>query len=65
MLLRLYTDAANRWADVRTKASQEEGVTALEIGLFVGLLVFIIVIAVAVLGAKSTYSLVDLNVSYP
>ena len=65
MLLKLYTDAANRWVQLRARASQEEGATALEFGLFVALVVCIIVIAVSLLGRRSTNGFEDLNINYP
>jgi Flp pilus assembly pilin Flp len=65
MLLRLYTSVAIRWSDFRSRTSHEDGATALEFGLFVALVLFIIVMAVSLLGHRSTNGFEDLNTNYP
>jgi hypothetical protein len=65
VLLELCSKAINLWADVRTRASQEEGVTALDFGLLVGLALITIVVALSLAGGKHAMPLNELNPTYP
>jgi hypothetical protein len=65
VLVQLCSKAINLWADVRTRTSQEEGVTALDFGLLVGLALITIVVALSLAGGKHAMPLNELNTNYP
>ena len=50
MFLRVYTGVAAWWADLRTRALEEKGATAVEYALMVALIAIVIIAAVAFLG---------------
>jgi len=50
MFLRVYTGVAAWWADLRTRAQEEKGATAVEYALMVALIAIVIIAAVAFLG---------------
>ena len=52
MLLGLYTHVQSWWADLRTRAREEGGASAVEYGLLVALIAAIIVLVVSLLGKK-------------
>jgi pilus assembly protein Flp/PilA len=52
MLLELYGRVQTWWADLRARAREEGGASAVEYGLLVALIAAIIVIVVALLGKK-------------
>ena len=65
VLLQLYSKANSWWSIVRRRASQEEGVSALDFGLFVGLAVITIVVALSLAGGNRSMPLNELNINYP
>lgn len=65
MLLELGSRAINLWANLRERASQEEGVNALDFGLFVGIIVVTIVVAFSLFGGSHAMPTNDLNINYP
>jgi hypothetical protein len=65
VFLQLCSKAITWWTDLRTRASQEEGVTALDFGLFVGLAVITIVVALSLAGGNRAMPLNELNINYP
>jgi pilus assembly protein Flp/PilA len=50
MFLRVYTGVATWWSDLRSRALEEKGATAVEYALMVALIAIVIVAAVAFLG---------------
>jgi len=50
MFLRIYTGVAAWWNDLRSRALEEKGATAVEYALMVALIAIVIVAAVAFLG---------------
>ena len=58
MLLSLYTGAQVWFHDLRTRASEEKGATAVEYALMVALIAAVIIVAVKLIGdnAKTTFT---------
>ena len=54
MFLRVYTGVAAWWSDLRTRALEEKGATAVEYALMVALIAIVIVAAVAFLGRATS-----------
>jgi pilus assembly protein Flp/PilA len=54
MMLRLYTGVAVWWSDLRTRAEDEVGATAVEYALMVALIAVVILAAVAFLGKAAS-----------
>ncbi|MDP9301656.1 MAG: Flp family type IVb pilin [Actinomycetota bacterium] len=54
MFLRLYTGVAAWWNDLRTRAQEERGATAVEYALMVALIAIVVVAAVAFLGKAAS-----------
>ena len=54
MFLRVYTGVAAWWADLRTRAQEEKGATAVEYALMVALIAVVIIAAVAFLGKAAS-----------
>ena len=54
MLLRLYTGAQAWWTDLRTRASEEIGATAVEYALMLALIAAVIIAAVSLLGTNAS-----------
>jgi pilus assembly protein Flp/PilA len=50
MVLRIYTGVTTRWSDLRMRAKEENGATAVEYALMVALIAVVIIAAVAFLG---------------
>jgi pilus assembly protein Flp/PilA len=50
MFLRLYTGTQVWWNDLKTRASEEGGATAVEYALMVALIAAVIIVAVTALG---------------
>ena len=50
MFLRLYTGAQIWWTDLKSRASEEDGATAVEYALMVALIAAVIIGAVTLLG---------------
>jgi len=50
MFLRLYTGVTTWWNDLKTRADEEKGATAVEYALMVALIAVVIIAAVAFLG---------------
>jgi pilus assembly protein Flp/PilA len=55
MFLRVYTGVSAWWADLRTRAQEERGATAVEYALMLALIAMVIIAAVTFLG-KATSS---------
>ncbi len=53
MFLRLYTGAQVWWNDLKSRASEEGGATAVEYALMVALIAAVIIGAVTILGTNS------------
>lgn len=53
MFLRLYTGTQVWWNDLKTRAREEGGATAVEYALMVALIAAVIIGAVTILGTKS------------
>jgi pilus assembly protein Flp/PilA len=53
MFLRLYTGTQVWWNDLKTRAREEGGATAVEYALMVSLIAAVIILAVTALGTKS------------
>ena len=54
MFLRVYTGVAAWWSDLRVRAQEERGATAVEYALMVALIAIVIVAAVAFLGKAAS-----------
>ena len=54
MFLRLYTGAQIWWTDLKSRASEEGGATAVEYALMVALIAAVIIGAVTVLGTNTS-----------
>ena len=54
MFLRLYTGAQTWWSDLKSRASEDGGATAVEYALMVALIAAVIIGAVTVLGQNSS-----------
>jgi pilus assembly protein Flp/PilA len=67
MFLRLYTGVSTWWNDLKTRAEEEIGATAVEYALMVALIAVVIIAAVAFLGkaASNQFSTVGSVVDAP
>ena len=67
MFLRLYTGVSTWWTDLRSRAEEEIGATAVEYALMVALIAVVILAAVAFLGkaASNQFSTVGSAVDAP
>jgi pilus assembly protein Flp/PilA len=54
MFLRVYTGVAAWWSDLRTRAQEERGATAVEYALMLALIAIVIIAAVAFLGKATS-----------
>jgi pilus assembly protein Flp/PilA len=54
MFLRLYTGVTTWWNDLKGRAAEEEGATAVEYALMVALIAVVIIAAVAFLGKSAS-----------
>jgi pilus assembly protein Flp/PilA len=54
MFLRLYTGTQVWWNDLKTRASEEVGATAVEYALMVALIAAVIIVAVTTLGQNAS-----------
>ena len=52
MFLRLYTGVSTWWNDLKERAADEGGATAVEYALMVALIAVVIIVAVTALGGK-------------
>ena len=52
-MLRLYTGVTTWWADLKGRAAEEGGATAVEYALMVALIAAVIIVAVGILGENS------------
>ena len=50
MFLRIYTGVTTRWSDLKMRAKEERGATAVEYALMVALIAVVIIAAVAFVG---------------
>jgi pilus assembly protein Flp/PilA len=53
MLLRIYTGAQTWWADLKGRAQEEGGATAVEYALMVALIAAVIIVAVTAIGKNA------------
>ncbi len=53
-MLRLYTGVTTWWADLKGRAAEEGGATAVEYALMVALIAVVIITAVAFIGTSSS-----------
>ena len=53
-MLRLYTGVTTWWNDLKTRAAEEGGATAVEYALMVALIAVVIIAAVAFIGTSSS-----------
>jgi len=53
-MLRLYTGVTTWWADLKGRAAEEGGATAVEYALMVALIAAVIIAAVAAIGTNSS-----------
>jgi len=60
MFLRLYTGVSTWWTDLKTRAAEEGGATAVEYALMVALIAVVIIAAVTFIGtsAESKFNVV-------
>ena len=67
MFLRLYTGVTTWWTDLKARADEEYGATAVEYALMVALIAVVIIAAVAFLGhaASNQFSTVGEAVNNP
>ena len=67
MFLRMYTGVTTWWNDLKTRAAEEGGATAVEYALMVALIAVVILAAVAFLGkaASNQFSTVGSAVDAP
>jgi len=54
MSLRLYTGVTTWWTDLKERASEDRGATAIEYALMVALIAIVIIAAVTLLGATTS-----------
>lgn len=54
MFLRLYTGVSTWWSDLKTRAQEEGGATAVEYALMVALIAVVIIAAVTFLGKSAS-----------
>ena len=54
MFLRLYTGVSTWWNDLKTRADDEGGATAVEYALMVALIAVVIIAAVTILGTNAS-----------
>jgi pilus assembly protein Flp/PilA len=52
-MLRLYTGVTTWWADLKGRAAEEGGATAVEYALMVALIAAVIIVAVTILGENA------------
>lgn len=52
-MLRLYTGVTTWWADLKGRAAEEGGATAVEYALMVALIAAVIIVAVTAIGTSS------------
>jgi pilus assembly protein Flp/PilA len=53
-MLKLYTGVQTWWADLKSRATEEHGATAVEYALMVALIAVVIIAAVSVLGTNAS-----------
>jgi pilus assembly protein Flp/PilA len=53
-MLRLYTGVTTWWADLKGRAAEEGGATAVEYALMVALIAAVIIVAVTAIGTNSS-----------
>jgi pilus assembly protein Flp/PilA len=61
MFLRLYTGAQTYWADLKSRASEEGGATAVEYALMVALIAAVIIGVVTTLGQNASTKFGDVG----
>ena len=65
MFLSLYTGVQTWWGDLKVRASEEQGATAVEYALMVALIAAVIIVAVGVLGKKANSAFGTINTNMP
>lgn len=61
MFLRLYTGVTTWWNDLRVRATEERGATAVEYALMVALIAAVIIAAVTLIGTESEQKFSDVG----
>ncbi len=65
MFLSLYVGVQTWWGDLKVRASEEQGATAVEYALMVALIAAVIIVAVQTLGKKSNSAFGSVNAVMP
>ena len=65
MFLSLYTGVQTWWSDLKLRASDEQGATAVEYALMVALIAAVIIVAVTTLGGKASTAFQSVNNNMP
>lgn len=60
-MLRLYTGVTTWWADLKGRAAEEGGATAVEYALMVALIAAVIIVAVTAIGQNSNDTFTDVG----
>ena len=60
-MLRLYTGVTTWWADLKGRAAEEGGATAVEYALMVALIAAVIIAAVAAIGTASNDTFTEIG----
>ena len=61
MFLRLYTGVSTWWTDLKTRAAEEGGATAVEYALMVALIAVVIIAAVTLVGNAASQKFSDVG----
>jgi pilus assembly protein Flp/PilA len=65
MLLTAYVRVQSWWVDLRQRAHEERGASAVEYGLLVALIAAVIVAVVKVVGSKTSNAFSSVNANLP
>jgi pilus assembly protein Flp/PilA len=65
MFLTMYTHVQTWWVDLRQRAHEERGASAVEYGLLVALIAAVIVAVVRVVGSKTSNAFSSVNANLP
>ena len=65
MFLRIYTGAQTWWADLKGRAQEEGGATAVEYALMVALIAAVIIVAVKAIGTKANNTFTSVGGALP
>ena len=65
MFLSLYTGIQTWFGDLKVRASEEQGATAVEYALMVALIAAVIIVAVTAIGKKANTAFVSVSAAMP